>query len=390
MSLRLVLNITTIGLLWLAGLGAAGQFAKIAVPFPLLLSHYPNAEAYAGWLLSSLSALGVVLGMLAGAIVLRIGLIRCLIGALWLGALLSWLQATLPSFGTLLGLRMLEGLSHLAIAIAAPTLMTTIAAPKWHKAVMTLWSSFFGVAFALTAVFGMPFAQSHGIEALLTAHALWMAGIALALMGAFRLLHLPNLPRWTGKSAGFIALHRQAYGSARIASPAVGWLFYTATFVSGLAVLPPLIDPELRAPVVQAMPLLSIAVALIALPVFGKYISAVGLTILSFAASGVVAFLGAAGLSLVVTCLVLYAVLGAVQGGSFASVPELNPKLEDQALANGAMAQTGNIGNLLGAPLIGFASLQGGATLVLFSFGLLYLCGTCAHLWLARQRRKAG
>ena len=41
-----------------------------------------------------------------------------------------------------------------------------------------------------------------------------------------------------------------------------------------------------------------------------------------------------------------------MQGATFAAVPQLNLSANHQALANGTIAQAGNVGNALGTPLI--------------------------------------
>jgi predicted MFS family arabinose efflux permease len=152
-SLRVVLAVLV---LWSAGLGAAAQFAKIAVPFSAIRGLYPEAGGEVGWLLSIVSFLGVVLGMAAGVIVLRFGCYRLLIIALALGAAVSFWQATLPGFWPMLASRLIEGGSHLIIVVAAPTLMAQVSAKHRRGQAMTLWSTFFGVSFAIVAWAGQP------------------------------------------------------------------------------------------------------------------------------------------------------------------------------------------------------------------------------------------
>lgn len=362
-------------LLWLAGLGAAGQFAKIAVPFGLFQAHYPGGQV--GWLLSIISLLGVIFGMVAGVLVVRLGLTRPLIGALALGAVLSWRQAALPGLPEMLALRLIEGLSHLIIVVAAPTLIATIAPPRWRGGAMTLWSSFFGVAFTLTAIFGLPYAKSHGPGPLLEAHAIWMAVLAavlwLALRGVRPVLQNETAPSRQGVFA-------RAYGTARIVAPACGWLFYTTSFVSGLAILPLLVAPEMKQTVTTAMPVLGIAVSLLLLPVLLTRFAATQLVITGFLLAAVLTATPSVGVPLHVTALALFAVLGLVQGGSFAAIPQLNKHTEDQALANGVMAQAGNLGNLIGTPLLLAVLGWAGEVALIWMFGALYLAGALVHL----------
>lgn len=87
------------------------------------------------------------------------------------------------------------------------------------------------------------------------------------------------------------------------------------------------------------MPLAGIALSLVAVPVLLNLMSGVAVVNLGFALA-ILSILGVfAGLPLELTCIALFAVLGLVQGGSFAVVPILNQTAETQALGYGAMAQ---------------------------------------------------
>ena len=215
--------------LWAAGLAAAAQFAKVAVILPDLTAAYPGRGAGLGFLVSLISLLGIALGLVAGLAAARTGPRRLLLGALALGAALSLAQAALPPFPIMLATRVAEGLSHLGIVVAAPTLIGTLAPPARRGAAMTLWGTFFGVAFAATALAGVPLVRAHGPGALFLAH-----GAFTALVGAALWALLPRDDPGGGRAPavaaeasplGWRALarrHAAAYGSARIAAPAVG------------------------------------------------------------------------------------------------------------------------------------------------------------------------
>jgi MFS transporter, DHA1 family, inner membrane transport protein len=57
--------------LWLAGLCAAGQFAKVSLFFPELIAVYPGHGTTAGFLVTLISLMGVGLGLFAGMIIAR-------------------------------------------------------------------------------------------------------------------------------------------------------------------------------------------------------------------------------------------------------------------------------------------------------------------------------
>jgi len=374
--------------LWGAGLGAAMQYAKISVIYDLLGGIYPEGGAALGWLVSVVGGIGIVLGVVAAMLVARVRYRRALLAALWLGVLVSLGQALLPPLPVMLGLRVIEGISHLAIVVAAPTLIAQIATDHQRGLALTLWGTFFGVAFAVMAWGGLPFARAAGIPALFAAHAAYMAGFALYL--APRLRTLPeegDIPAFSLTT--ILNTHKAIYTSPRIAAPAAGWLFYTFCFVSILTVLPPYLDATVRALVMGAMPLVSIAVSMTLGVVLLRYISAVNVVIAGFAASALCMVWLWAVPAAVFACLALAAAMGLIQGASFAAVPQLNTGAQAQTQANGAMAQMGNLGNTLGTPVMAMALAGWGYFSLPVLAGAAFALGLILHLLLATLRRKA-
>jgi MFS transporter, DHA1 family, inner membrane transport protein len=84
--------------------------------------------------------------------------------------------------------------------------------------------------------------------------------------------------------------------------------------------------------------------------------------------------------------LLLAAALGVVQGASFASLAQINPRAEDRARAAGAIAQLGNLGTTTGTPLLALILAKGGVTgMMLFLAGFSAL-GIAVHAVQARRR----
>lgn len=376
--------------LWAAGLGAAAQYAKMSVIFDLLPDLYPQAGAALGFLVSLVGGVGILFGIVAGLMVARIRYRRALLSALWLGAAVSAFQALLPGFGWMLASRVVEGLSHLAIVVAAPTLIAQLSTIKDRGFTLTLWGTFFGVAFAILTLAGRPLALTWGVPALFAAHALYMAGCALVLSATLR-----SLPEEGAQPPFSLSQiwrdHLAIYRSPFLSAPAAGWLFYTFSFVSILTVLPPYLPEGWRAITMAAMPLTSIAVSLTIGVALLRRLPAVRVVQAGFALSA---------LSMVwlwltpgfpLPCLALAAAMGLIQGASFTAVAQLNHGPAAQAQANGAVAQMGNLGNSLGTPVMAFGIVTfGGAALPLLAGGAFVL-GLVAHLLLgvARRRRTA-
>jgi DHA1 family inner membrane transport protein len=282
--------------------------------------------------------------------------------------------------------RVVEGLSHLAIVVAAPTLIAQLSIPAHRGFTLTLWGTFFGVAFAILAFAGRPLAEAYGLPALFASHSAYMAVCAFYLSARLRVLPDEGAQPVFSFNA-MIRSHKEIYRSAYLAAPAAGWLFYTFSFVSILTVLPPFLDPEQRNFIVGAMPITSIIISM-----------SLGVLLLRFLCAVQVIQLGF-GLSLACSiwlwimpgspfaCLALAGAMGLIQGASFAAVPQLNVAASGQAQANGAMAQMGNIGNTLGTPVMAAALVGMGYAALPILAGGAFLAGLIVHLWLGALRR---
>ncbi|MEL7165941.1 MAG: MFS transporter [Pseudomonadota bacterium] len=370
--------------LWGAGLGAAGQYAKISVIFDRLPEVYPDAGTALGFIVSLVGFVGIVLGVVAGLVVARIRYRRAMLWALWSGAALSAFQATLPALPLLLASRVLEGVSHLALVVAAPTLIAALSAERHRGFTLSLWSTFFSVAFTILVTFGLPLVAWGGVPALFWAHALWMAGFAVILTRFLRPVEAP--PPAPLSLSGVLRDHITIYRSPRIAAPGVGWIFYTFCFLAILTVLPPFIPEAWRVFTLAAMPLVSILSSL-TLGVFAlRYLSAVQVVQLGFVtcAAALIWLWFVPGSP--VACVALAAAFGLVQGATFAAVPQLSPTPDEQAQSYGALAQAGNLGNTIGTPaLLAVLALSGYGGMILLCAVVLAL-GAISHALLATRR----
>ncbi len=370
-----------VGLLWLAGLVAAGQFAKIAVPFAAVGAVYPSAGAWLGLMLTIISVTGAALGLVAGRLAAQLGPRRLVVAGLALAAVLSAVQAVFPPLAVMLPLRVLEGLSHLAIVVAAPTLIAGLASDAWRAAALTLWSTFFGVAFALTAAIAPSVLAAGGLGAIFLGHAGLAAvltlAVALAVPGA------PGAQAAQGGRTGAAAI----YGDPAKSAPALGWLAYTLAFVSLLTLLPASLAEPAGTALAATMPLATLVVSLTLGVVVLRWAPSVAVLVAGFALALVAAPALAPEATRSAAAILAFAAFGLVQAGTFAAVAELNPSAADRAAANGAVAQTGNLGNLFGTPIL--IALTGAVGPAAYG-GFLAVCcavGIAAHLRLAGRRR---
>jgi nitrate/nitrite transporter NarK len=85
------------------------------------------------------------------------------------------------------------------------------------------------------------------------------------------------------------------------------------------------------------------------------------------ALSALVALLAGQGAAFAAAAIALLLVSGVIQGASFATIPHLTKTAGDQARANGAVAQLGNLGATVGPPVFAAVIGRQGAT------GLIWL-----------------
>lgn len=382
-------SLLTILAIWCAGLGAAAQFGKISVAYADLGAVYADwPGVWIGWMVSIVGLVGLVFGTTAGLLVARIGARRAMTLALAVGAGVSLAQSLLPPYLVMMALRVIEGFSHLAIVVVGPTVIAAVARGARQGAAMTLWSSFFGLTYAVLAWIGPAILLNGGVPLLFRLHAAWMLVFALILM---RLMPKDVGEVLTGPRKGLLAEHLAIYASPFIAAPATGFVCYTITYVAVLTLLPGAMGPDWGPLTGVAMPLVSIGVSLTLGVWLLARVSAVHLVQAGFGLALVAALvlLAAWGLwpAVFAAALAMGAGLGIVQGASFAAIPQLNAAPEDRARAAGAIAQMGNLGTVSGTPMLALL-LQGagGAGLALFVTGFSAL-GIAVHAWQARRRR---
>ena len=383
--MRAVLTILAI---WAAGLGAAAQFGKISILYGDLERHYAGAGVVGiGLMVSIVGIVGLVFGTSAGLGVARVGPRRAILAALALGAWVSVVQAWLPPYPVMMASRVLEGVSHLAIVVVGPTSIATVAPRHLQAAAMTLWSSFFGLTYAVLAWFAPGLVAWGGDQALFYGHAGWMA---LCFVLLWLLMPRDVAVTMARSAKSLLAQHVAIYASPWLAAPAMGFLCYTVTYVALLTLLPGVVTPGWGGFIAVAMPLVSIGVSLTLGVWLLSYVTAVTVVQGGFAA-GIVSSVGlwlfwGSGLVEAGFALALAAAVGIVQGASFAALAQLNPRAEDRARAAGAIAQLGNLGTTTGTPILALILKGAGATGLALFLVAFFALGILIHAVLARRR----
>lgn len=341
--------------LWVAGVLAAMQFAKFSVGFEEIQQSYSASSTEISIALSIVGFVGLVLGVGAGVLASQIGYKRVLISALLVGALVGIFQSFIPPISSLTVSRFIEGFSHLGIVVAAPTLISQCTARRHQSLAMALWGTFFGVAFAVLGWIGPPMLNLYGLPTFLAAH-----GVSIGIVGLICIVVVKAIDEGTtsgGTSfAWFLRMNLAVYRTGRIVLPGALFLFHTLMFVALLTFLPRYaIHPGDQAWLLVALPLASIAgtflsgfLAQYVLP--PQTVVKIGYLILAGVGMLVFGMQSKDGNGFAMSATMMMFVSGIIQGGCFATIPVLARNAQEQAGANGAIAQLGNLGATLGTP----------------------------------------
>jgi MFS transporter, AAHS family, 3-hydroxyphenylpropionic acid transporter len=388
--------------LWACGIAAAMQFAKIAVAFGDLQTHYGASAASIGWILSTVGMVGLVLGVTMGLVAPRVGYKRLLLSGLVLGALLAGIQTVLLPWPVFWLTRVLEGASHLAVVVAAPTLMASAAAPRHRAIAMGLWSTFVGLAFAIAGLLGGPLIAVGGLPSLFAVHAVLLALMAFA---AYRLVPTDapwaalaepqshTTLTWLERLPQLLRAHGAIYARWTTALPGLAFLCYTAMAVALLTFLPQQAG-DARLLLATALPLMGVAGTFSAGWLAQYWVAPMVLVRLAFAMvlAMAVALAIAAGLGqgYAAAALGLVFCTGLAGGSAFSLIPVLNSEPALQAKANGAVAQLGNLGATVGPPMFALVLGRWGVYGVVVSVFLCAGCGLGLGTWGAYKHRTGG
>lgn len=382
---------STIVLLWLLGVLAAAQLAKMATIAPLLRDRFALSLPETGLLISLLEVGGGLFGFAAGLALGRIGCRRSLLGGMLMLAAMSAIEGIASTAGLLFAARAAEGIGYLLVVIAAPTAIVAVASDADRPRALALWSCFVPVG---VAAGGAVTSVAAGLLAPGGVMLLWAALLGVAALAAFRV-------PLGGGSRGPIALPAPG---AWMATFAFG--LYTL-FVCALTMLLPTFLIEERGATVAAAGLVTALASLSALPASviamiaarsGTLCSRRLITVAtpSLIATALLApFVFAGGESLLVAgtiAVLAIALSGLVSPMMFARLPVLagaraphDPRI---ATANGLLTQFGAGGALIGPPLGGWVVGLWGWPALGLAIAAMAIAMLIATIWAERIARK--
>jgi MFS family permease len=357
--------------LLLVGAGVVGAFQVGKAP-PMLLSVRSDLGMslfLAGWILSIFNVVGFLFGSMAGAAADALGHRRFLLTGLGFQAIgsLAGSFASGPSF--FLATRALEGLGLLTIVVAAPSMVAQVTRPRDLRLALSVWSCFLPAG-ASTIMLFIPWVNLslgwRGLwqinAAILIAYALWTMKRTAGLAG-------PAAVR--GRRQGRI--WRDIILTVTSAGPlllAVIFTTYALQWLSVMGFLPTLLVEEYGISPGRASVLTAVMVAmnvpgnlmggwllhrdfrrwkLIAFTSIVMGLCSLGIysSILPFAAR-------------YVACLLFSGVGGLLPASVLSGAPVYAPTSRHVATTNGLIMQGGQLGQVIGPPILALMVSMGG------------------------------
>lgn len=346
-----------ISLLYGIGVLSAGQLGIVPPLVPALQRDLGLSLAMAGTIVSIVTLVGAVLGLLAGGWSERVGHARALrIGILTMAGAAA-LCAASDDATTLLAARGLAGIGYLLVVVAGPSLMASTSEPRHHAFTLSLWGTFVPVGIAIAGLVAAGFADRAGWRMVFAGDAVVLAlALIVALIvarGATPELRAPQQP-----SPGAVTL--------RWLGPAVplslAFFCFALLFLALAGLLPTYLVEWCGLAVAEAGRFIAIATAFgIAGSLLAAWMMRRGVLPGSLIAVGLItstviaafAFSAAAPVPLAIAGFaVSFALGGLVPAAAFASVPLIAVDPRAIGPINGLLAQAGSLGSLAGPPLL--------------------------------------
>jgi len=373
--------------LWLAGIAAAMQFAKFSFAFDFLKDQYNVSPFWIGLSLSVVGLIGLIFGITISIYSSKITQNKILLVSLLLGVVISFVQALNPVFPVVFISRILEGISHLGIVVSAPIIMILLSSEEQQSIVMGLWSTFFGIAFSVTAWAGKPIIELYSVSGLFLIHAIFLFVIFIILFFSIRRL---DVPRNENNKIPFLTAHIKVYSNWRTLSPGVLFFFHTFMYIALFTFLPRLSQNEnTKDLLLVVLPLISIIGTMIAGIISQYFVSPSKLSVVAYISLLALIFVIKLSFNnntlFVAASMVLILFSGIIQGSVFSLIPNIALTTEDQTNANGAVAQLGNLGSTLGSPIFSYF-LTFGRDSIIYIVMVFSLLGAISGIFIMRRQ----
>lgn len=346
--------------------GVVGMFqtAKMSVALVGLQEDIGLSLVAASWSTTAVSLTGALFGVQAGRITSEFGTVRTLLVSLVISAAAALATAMIADPALFFAARLAEGVGYLLVCAAAPAMMAENAAPKDRPLALAIWGAFVPVSVSIMAVIGPPVIEDYGWRALFQASAgsaviAGAAVVALVGVGAGRAATAAGVVRvFASAGRDFGSL----YGSRGPLGLAIAFMVFAGMQVGFIALQPAYLIDERGLDLAVAGVILSATTPFSILgTVIAGLVLRAGVPGLALAHAGFVAMALTGALTFVVptdlTSLILagaglYTAGGIVASVIFAMLPGFVGPGRDLPLLSGMIVQFGNIGALVGAPIL--------------------------------------
>ncbi|MBN2032139.1 MAG: MFS transporter [Deltaproteobacteria bacterium] len=386
-----------------AGVVTAFQIGKAPPVLPAIRDELGMSLFLAGWVLSTLNIIGLLLGSVAGAMADGFGCRRVLIAGLICQAFGSLVGSCAEGPVLLFATRMLEGLGLVGVAAAAPALIFRLTHPSDVRIALSIWSCYVPAGIAIV-MFLSPF-----ITGIFGWRALWQANAAI--LAAFAFFVVLSSGSLSSRSTGRVIRPQRLWEDLRMITVSTGPFLLAATFsmyslmwLAVMGFLPTLLVEGYGVKTAHASFLTAIMVA-VNVPgnLAGGWLLQRGLRRSRLIISAIVIM----GLCCVIiyspslpffyrylACLAFSGCGGVLPASVMSGVPLHAPDPRLVATTNGLIIQGSNLGQVIGPPALALiVSSTGweGAPWFLVSVALagIFLASSLARLEI-RHERKCG
>jgi len=195
-----------------AGMGAALHIGKLPPALPVLEKTLGITLVQAGFLLSLVQLAGMLLGLLTGLAVQRVGLKRSMMGGLLVLGVASSVGALAESVSWLLITRALEGLGFLWAVLPGPGMLRQLVPKVRINRMLGIWGTYMPLGTALALLLG-PWVM--GLASPDRGWRLWWCVLAAVAL-AFSLALFLRLPTDPARHAGSAPADVKSIGSFKL------------------------------------------------------------------------------------------------------------------------------------------------------------------------------
>ena len=375
-----------------AGVVAAFQIGKAPIAIPLLRQDLGLSLTFASFVIGAYAIVGAVAGLPGGLLINFVGARRStVIGLVVIGAA-SCAGAFATSGAWLLLTRALEGAGFLMVAIATPTLLSLVTAPKDRDIAFGFWAVYFATGSVIVMLAG-PLLAAFGWRALWLATGVLSLGYALVVWWVAPVVRRPRASD-PGKLAGIGQILRSP-GPILLA---LAFGFYSLQYHALSGLLPTLLVEQLELSVAAAGVLSAITIIANGLGAASAgFLLRRGMALWAMIAGGF-GFMGVAAFGIfkpdmpaagVVACATAsLGITGMLAASIYAAAPRFAPQTWLLALTVGIVVQASHLGHVLGPPALATWVESFGWSSAPFLFAAIAAAGIAVAFGIRRLSRR--